>query len=159
MSDAEKFKSQICVVFMFFFCISSCIAFVLFDLVLAGIVELQECDVGVISNILTLQAEVQLTDATYELARLLKSSVDVRPVFDLSGPDFELDKILKALAHAKGSTNDKNSFPTLLEQLSTEVDDDMLKVGRPRLNIGMDAQQIALSLEVKHFFTLRHVYK
>ena len=115
---------------------------------MAGKLQLQECDVGVISNILTLQAEVQLTDAVYELASLLKGTVDIRPVIDLSGPDFELDKIHKALSHAKGSSKAKNNFPTLLEQLSTEVHDGMLKVGRPRLRIDMDIQQIALSLEV-----------
>jgi hypothetical protein len=119
-----------------------------FDLVVADKIGLQESDLGVISNILALQAEVQATDALYELARLLKETVDIRPVLDLSGPEFELVNINKALSNAKGPNKGKDRFPTLLEQLSTEVNDEMLKAGRPRLTLALDVNKIALSLEV-----------
>jgi len=117
-------------------------------------ISLQECDLGVISNILTLQAEVQAMDALYEMARLLEPMVDIRPVLDLSGPDFELEKIYKALGNANGSGKNKNTFFTILEQLSTKVSTEMLKVGRPKLRIHMDVKEIALSLEVIKFHTL-----
>jgi hypothetical protein len=120
--------------------------------VVADDISLQECDLGVISNILTLQAQVQATDALYEMARLLKPMLDIRPILDLSGPDFELDQIHKALGNAKGSSNSKNRFHTILQQLSTAVSAEMLKVGRPRLRINMDAKEIALSLEVKFVY-------
>jgi hypothetical protein len=110
---------------------------------------LQECDVGMISNILALQAEVQATDALYEMVRLLKPIVNLQPVDNkLSGPDFDLDQILKALAAGKGSKKEKNWFPTLFDQIADKVNADMLKVGRPRLTITLDLKEISHSFEV-----------
>lgn len=108
--------------------------------VLADEVGLQECDLGVISNILTLHAEVEATNALYELIKLLKPIIDLRPDDnnnDLSGPDFDLDQIHKALASVKGSSKGKSWFPTLFEQLSIKLNAEMLKVGRPKLTIDL----------------------
>lgn len=126
---------------------------------MADKVSLQECDLGVISNILTLQAEVHAKDALHELVWLLKPFVDLRPVDNnLSGPDFDLNQILKALAEAKGPNKEKNWFPTLFEQLMAKVNSDILKVGRPRLTIAMDLNKIANSLEVKIFTLVYYIF-
>lgn len=109
------------------------------------------CEEGVIFNILTLQAEVAATDAYYELIKHLKPMIDLRRNVNknLSGPDFDLDQMNEALARAKGSSKGKSWFPTLFEQLSTQVNAEMLKVGRLDLTLDLNINALALSLEVK----------
>lgn len=104
-------------------------------------------NLGVVFEILTLQAEVHVTDALHELVKLLKPVINLRSSNDneLCGPDFDLDKIHKALARALGMNR---KFPTLFEQLSEQASAQLLKVGHPELSLNMNINEIALSFEV-----------
>lgn len=106
---------------------------------------------GVVYSILSLQAEVQATDALNEIFKALEPFVNLRPNDDskLIGPDFELANIESALAFRPYR---KNKFEKLFEEMTAALDQEMLKVGQTTLSLALDPKEIALSLQVIFFY-------